>query len=109
MGANNITTQPVVRKFKASDLPLPSATRSAIDNLAHAFKKKGRYDAIRKQLWAKFEAKVDISSYFLSSSVCFWNFWISFYLEVKRTSERLQLINAAGLRSPAHEGVARGC
>jgi hypothetical protein len=50
--------QPVVKKFKASDLPLPSATRSAIDNLAHTFKKKGRYDAIRKQLWAKFEAKV---------------------------------------------------
>jgi hypothetical protein len=47
-----------VRKFKASDLPLPSATRSAIDHLAHTFKKKGGYDAIRKQLWAKFEAKV---------------------------------------------------
>jgi len=49
---------PVVRKFKASDLPLPSATRSAIDGLAHTFKKKGRYDDIRKQVWAKFEAQV---------------------------------------------------
>jgi hypothetical protein len=57
-GAVKNGVQPVVRKFKASDLPLPSATRSAIDNLAHAFKKKGRYDAIRKRLWAKFEAKV---------------------------------------------------
>lgn len=50
--------QPVVRKFKASDLPLPSATRSAIEGLSHTFKKKGRYDAIRKQLWASFEEKV---------------------------------------------------
>ncbi|TGJ86896.1 hypothetical protein E0Z10_g1875 [Xylaria hypoxylon] len=43
------------RKFKASDLPLPSATRSAIEGLAHSFKKKGGYDAIRKQVWEKFE------------------------------------------------------
>jgi hypothetical protein len=47
-----------VRKFKASDLPLPSATRSAIDGLAHSFKKKGGYDSIRKQVWEKFEASV---------------------------------------------------
>ncbi|XDG02224.1 hypothetical protein ABKA04_001839 [Annulohypoxylon sp. FPYF3050] len=43
------------RKFKASDLPLTSATRSAIEGLAHSFKKKGGYDAIRKQVWEKFE------------------------------------------------------
>ncbi|KAJ2992525.1 hypothetical protein NUW58_g2142 [Xylaria curta] len=43
------------RKFKASDLPLPSTTRSAIEGLAHSFKKKGGYDAIRKQVWEKFE------------------------------------------------------
>ncbi|KAI1169006.1 complex proteins associated with Set1p component shg1-domain-containing protein [Nemania serpens] len=43
------------RKLKASDLPLPSATRSAIEGLAHSFKKKGGYDAIRKQVWEKFE------------------------------------------------------
>jgi len=46
------------RKFKASDLPLTSATRSAIDSLAHSFKKKGGYDAIRKEVWEKFEASV---------------------------------------------------
>lgn len=46
------------RKFKASDLPLPSATRSAIEGLAHSFKKKGGYDAIRKQVWEKFEQSV---------------------------------------------------
>jgi len=63
------STNPMVRKFKASDLPLPSATRSAIDNLAHTFKKKGGYDTIRKQLWAKFEAKVYICQTF--HSYCF--------------------------------------
>lgn len=46
------------RKFKASDLPLPSATRAAIDSLAHSFKKGGAYDSIRKQVWDKFEASV---------------------------------------------------
>jgi hypothetical protein len=48
----------VVRKFKSSELPLTSATRSAIEELAHSFKKKGGYDAIRKQVWDKFEASV---------------------------------------------------
>ena len=48
----------VVRRFKASDLPLTSATRSAIEALAHSFKKKGGYDAIRKSVWEKFEASV---------------------------------------------------
>lgn len=46
------------RKFKASDLPLPSATRAAIESLAHSFKKEGAYDSIRKQVWDKFEASV---------------------------------------------------
>lgn len=49
------------RKFKASELPLSSATRSAIDGLAHSFKKKGGYDAIRKQIWEKFEASVRLA------------------------------------------------
>jgi hypothetical protein len=52
---------PAPRKFKASDLPLPSATRTAIEGLAHSFKKKGGYDAIRKQVWEKFEASVQIN------------------------------------------------
>jgi hypothetical protein len=43
------------RKYKASDLPLPSATRGAIESLAHSFKKEGAYDSIRKQVWDKFE------------------------------------------------------
>jgi hypothetical protein len=49
---------PVARRFKASDLPLTSATRSAIEGLAHSFKKKGGYDTIRKQVWEKFAASV---------------------------------------------------
>jgi hypothetical protein len=49
---------PVPRKYKASDLPLPSATRGAIESLAHAFKKEGAYDDIRRQVWDKFEASV---------------------------------------------------
>jgi hypothetical protein len=53
-----IAPAPIVRKFKASDLPLTTATRSAIEGLAHSFKKQGGYDAIRKQVWDKFEASV---------------------------------------------------
>lgn len=49
---------PASRKLKASDLPLPSATRAAIESLAHSFKKEGAYDSIRKQVWDKFEASV---------------------------------------------------
>lgn len=51
------------RKFKASELPLPSATRAAIESLAHAFKKEGAYDTIRKQVWDKFKASVSLSRY----------------------------------------------
>lgn len=52
------TVVPRPRKFKASELPLPSATRSAIEELAHAFKKKGGYDDARKHVWDTFEASV---------------------------------------------------
>ncbi|KAK7215277.1 hypothetical protein V2G26_003280 [Clonostachys chloroleuca] len=44
------------RKFKASELPLPSATRNAIDDLAHTFKREGDYDTIRRQAWEAFQA-----------------------------------------------------
>ncbi|KAK8047655.1 COMPASS (Complex proteins associated with s.t1.c1p) component shg1 domain-containing protein [Apiospora saccharicola] len=54
--AATVTAPAAARKFKASDLPLTSATRSAIEGLAHSFKKKGGYDAIRKQVWEQFEA-----------------------------------------------------
>ncbi|RKF54977.1 putative arginine rich protein [Golovinomyces cichoracearum] len=42
---------PMRKKLKASDLPLSSATRAAIEGLAHTFKKKGGYDSLRKQIW----------------------------------------------------------
>ncbi|KAF3021025.1 hypothetical protein E8E14_011660 [Neopestalotiopsis sp. 37M] len=54
--STTVAPAPVVRKFKASDLPLTTATRTAIEGLAHSFKKQGGYDAIRKQVWEKFEA-----------------------------------------------------
>ena len=61
-GDSAVVAMPMPRKFKASDLPLPSATRTAIEGLAHSFKKKGGYDAIRKQVWEEFEAGVRIIS-----------------------------------------------
>ena len=48
----------VPRKYKASDLPLPSATRQAIESLAHSFKKEGAYDDIRKLVWDRFQESV---------------------------------------------------
>lgn len=56
--AEATANRPAARKYKASDLPLPSATRAAIESLAHSFKKEGAYDSIRKQVWDKFEASV---------------------------------------------------
>jgi hypothetical protein len=53
-----LPVEPSRKKLKTSDLPLSSATRSAIEGLAHTFKKKGGYDALRKQVWEKFNASV---------------------------------------------------
>jgi len=53
---------PPRKKFKTSDLPLPTATRSAIDGLVHTFKKKGEFDKLRKHLWGKFAESVRILS-----------------------------------------------
>lgn len=55
---NGHTVVPKPRKFKASELPLPSSTRSAIEDLAHSFKKKGGYDETRKTVWETFESSV---------------------------------------------------
>ncbi len=54
------TSKPAVilnprKKIKTSELPLSSATRTAIEQLSHRFKKKGGYDAIRKQVWVQLE------------------------------------------------------
>ncbi|KAL5115534.1 hypothetical protein ACEQ8H_006597 [Pleosporales sp. CAS-2024a] len=48
--------QPMRRRLRPSELPLSQAKRSAIDNLAHTFRKKGHYDSIRKDLLAQYEA-----------------------------------------------------
>lgn len=55
---SEMTEAPAPRKYRAADLPLPSATRAAIESLAHSFKKEGAYDTIRKQVWDSFEASV---------------------------------------------------
>ncbi|KAL3423282.1 hypothetical protein PVAG01_05029 [Phlyctema vagabunda] len=47
---------PARKKLKTSDLPLASATRAAIESLALAFKKKGNYDELRKQVWHDLES-----------------------------------------------------
>jgi COMPASS (Complex proteins associated with Set1p) component shg1 len=54
---------PVRKKLKTSDLPLASATRAAIEGLAHTFKKKGGYDSLRKQVWEDLEGSVSFNPY----------------------------------------------
>lgn len=53
---------PARKKLKTSDLPLASATRAAIEGLAHTFKKKGGYDSLRKQVWDDLEGSVSSKS-----------------------------------------------
>jgi len=52
--------EPVRKKLKTSDLPLPSEARQAIDRLAHTFKKKGGYDHLRKQVWDDLQSSVGL-------------------------------------------------
>ncbi|KAI9759761.1 MAG: hypothetical protein M1835_000319 [Candelina submexicana] len=47
-------TAPQKVQFRASDLPLSTAKRSAIDSLLHIFKKNGGFDSSRKRVWAEF-------------------------------------------------------
>ncbi len=54
---------PARKKLKTSDLPLASATRAAIEGLAHTFKKKGGYDSLRKQVWEDLEGSVSSTSF----------------------------------------------
>lgn len=69
---NGHTVVPKPRKFKASELPLPSSTRSAIEDLAHAFKKKGGYDETRKNVWETFESSVRALLWPLTHSLVYW-------------------------------------
>lgn len=47
--------QPPRKRLKANELPLTQHQRNAIDTLAHTFKKRGEFDAIRKNSYASFE------------------------------------------------------
>ncbi|GFG27488.1 nipped-B-like protein B [Aspergillus udagawae] len=42
------------KKFKTEELPLTTAQHTAIEDLLHAFKKKGGFDNVRKKIWAEF-------------------------------------------------------
>ncbi|KAF7161575.1 hypothetical protein CNMCM5623_007110 [Aspergillus felis] len=42
------------KKFKTEELPLTAAQHTAIEDLLHAFKKKGGFDNVRKKVWAEF-------------------------------------------------------
>lgn len=55
---------PPRKKVKTSELPLASATRAAIEGLAHTYKKKGTYDELRTKIWQELEKGVCISNYF---------------------------------------------
>lgn len=43
------------KKFKTDELPLVPAQHSAIQNLLHAFKKKGGFDSVRKGIFEEFD------------------------------------------------------
>ena len=46
------------KRFKTSELPLNATQKSTIDGLLHTIKKKGEYDALRKNVWSQFEESV---------------------------------------------------
>ena len=48
------------KRFKASELPLRSSQRSIIDSILHTFKKKGEFDALRKQVWDEYSESVSL-------------------------------------------------
>lgn len=77
---------PVRKKLKTSDLPLASATRAAIEGLAHTFKKKGGYDSLRKQLWGDLEKSVGVFPSVCPSASCL-KLWILIGC-LRRTSRR---------------------
>lgn len=53
---------PPRKKVKTSELPLASATRAAIEGLAHTYKKKGTYDELRTKIWQELEKGVCIET-----------------------------------------------
>jgi hypothetical protein len=51
------------KKFKTDELPLSPAQHRTIEDLLHAFKKKGGFDNIRKILWNEFHDGVCLILY----------------------------------------------
>ena len=49
------------KRFKATELPLSPSQRSVIDGILHTFKKKGEFDALRKQVWNQYSESVGSS------------------------------------------------
>lgn len=68
--ATAVAGPPARKKLKTSDLPLASATRAAIEGLAHTFKKKGGYDSLRKQVWDSLVGSVRLSRSFMREMSC---------------------------------------
>ena len=57
--ADSLTMESLQRKkFKASELPLSPVQHKAIDSLRVAFKKKGSFDNVRKNIWNEFNDSV---------------------------------------------------
>lgn len=106
MGASAPAAAPAARKFKASDLPLPSATRLAIEGLAHSFKKKGGFDAIRKQVWEKFNASVSTYPFLGTLSVSPPCRLHRHHLQMSSVQSSHE-ITSTGLRSADHQGHPR--
>lgn len=48
------------KRFKASELPLSLSQRSVVDGILHTFKKKGEFDALRKQVWDEYSESVGL-------------------------------------------------
>lgn len=46
------------KKFKTEELPLSPTQHRTIEDLLHAFKKRGGFDTTRKKLWTEFDEGV---------------------------------------------------
>jgi hypothetical protein len=63
---------PVRKRLKLSDLPVASAKRADIETLVQKMKKKGFFDALRKQSYQKFENSVCHTHTALALSLSQW-------------------------------------
>ena len=49
---------PPHKRPKTSELPLDQSKRAAIDQLVHTFRKKGEFDALRREALQQYDADV---------------------------------------------------